>query len=137
MAAFLVRTLHYTDTGTGDLFVDDDGSVFELDIDKLGTAGVTRGCNPPINDRFCPNELVSRGQMAAFLSRAFKLTNLGLQDLFNDDNGSIFEDDIDKLGATGVSRGCNPPANDRFCPDQNVTREQMAAFIRRAVAYIQ
>jgi hypothetical protein len=27
--------------------VDDDGSVFEGDIDRLGTAGVTRGCNPP------------------------------------------------------------------------------------------
>jgi hypothetical protein len=97
---------------------------------------VTLGCNPPLNDRFCPNELVTRGQMAAFLARAFHLTNLGLEDLFVDDNGSIFEFDIDKLGATGISRGCNPPDNDRFCPNDYVTREQMAAFIRRAVDYI-
>ncbi len=48
----------------------------------------------------------------------------------------FFEADIDKLGATGVSRGCNPPVNDRFCPDEPVTREQMAAFIHRAVDYI-
>ncbi len=136
MAAFLVRTLHYTDSGAGNLFLDDDGSVFETDIDKLGIAGVTRGCNPPVNDRFCPNALVTRGQMAAFLARAFHLTNLGMEDLFVDDNGSIFESDIDKLGATGISRGCNPPVNDRFCPNDYVTREQMAAFIRRAVAYI-
>jgi Tol biopolymer transport system component len=136
MAAFLVRALHYTDAGGGNLFVDDNGSVFELDIDRLGTAGVTRGCNPPANDRFCPDELVTRGQMAAFLSRAFRLTDLGMSDLFVDDNGSIFEADIDKLGATGVSRGCNPPLNDRFCPDEPVTREQMAAFIHRAVDYI-
>jgi len=136
MAAFLVRALHYTDAGEGNLFVDDDNSVFELDIDKLGTVGVTRGCNPPVNDRFCPDQLVTRGQMAAFLVRAFKLTNLGLVDLFVDDNGSTFEGDIDKLGATGVSKGCNPPLNDHFCPDQHVTREQMAAFIRRAVDYI-
>lgn len=136
MAAFLVRALHYSDGAGADLFVDDNGSVFELDIDKLGTAGVTRGCNPPVNDRFCPGDFVTRGQMAAFLARAFKLTNLGMVDLFVDDDGSIFELDIDKLGATGVSRGCNPPLNDRFCPDQNVTREQMAAFIRRAVDYI-
>lgn len=136
MAAFLVRALHYTDDGGGNLFVDDDGSVFEADIDRLGTAGVTRGCNPPLNDRFCPDELVTRGQMAAFLARAFKLTDLGMSDLFVDDNGSIFEADIDKLGATGVSRGCNPPVNDRFCPDEPVTREQMAAFIHRAVDYI-
>lgn len=136
MAAFLVRTLHYTAGGGDNLFVDDDNSVFEIDIDRLGTAGVTQGCNPPINDRFCPGQAVTRGQMAAFLSRAFKLTNLGQVDLFVDDNGSVFEIEIDKLGATGISRGCNPPINDRFCPNQPVTRAQMAAFIRRAVDYI-
>ncbi|MDH4307732.1 MAG: S-layer homology domain-containing protein [Acidimicrobiia bacterium] len=36
----------------------------------LAAAGVTRGCNPPVNDRFCPAEPVTRGQMAAFLHRA-------------------------------------------------------------------
>ncbi len=136
MAAFLVRALHYTAGAGADLFGDDNGSIFELDIDLLGTAGVTRGCNPPVNDRFCPDALVTRGQMAAFLARAFHLTSLGQVDLFDDDNGSIFELDIDKLGATGVSKGCNPPDNDRFCPDAYVTREQMAAFIKRAVDYI-
>jgi Tol biopolymer transport system component len=136
MAAFLVRALHYTAGGGDNLFMDDDGSVFEIDIDKLGTAGVTKGCNPPVNDHFCPGQAVTRGQMAAFLARAFKLTNLGQVDLFVDDNGSVFELEIDKLGATGISRGCNPPVNDRFCPSQLVTRAQMAAFIRRAVDYI-
>lgn len=135
MAAFLVRALRYTAGAGADLFGDDNGSIFELDIDRLGTAGVTRGCNPPVNDRFCPGEFVTRGQMAAFLARAFNLVNLGQADLFIDDNGSIFEADIDKLGATGVSRGCNPPINDRFCPGDYVTREQMAAFIRRALDY--
>ncbi|MCP4309374.1 MAG: hypothetical protein GY788_31775 [bacterium] len=136
MAAFLVRTLHYTDSGVGNLFLDDDDSVIEADIDKLGVAGVTRGCNPPLNDRFCPSQLVTRGQMAAFLARAVKLTDLGQSNLFGDDDGTVFEPDIDKLGATGVSKGCNPPLNDRFCPDEYVTREQMAAFIKRAVDYI-
>ena len=70
MAAFLVRALGYTDDGGGDLFVDDDDSIFEADIDKLATAGVTKGCNPPTNDRFCPTDNVTRGQMAAFLRRA-------------------------------------------------------------------
>ncbi len=134
MAAFLVRALELTDDGGGDLFVDDNGSVFEHDIDKLGTAGVTRGCNPPLNNRFCPNDAVTRGQMAAFLVRAYSLSSGASSDLFVDDDGSVFEDDIDKLGATGVSRGCNPPVNDRFCPDELVTREQMAAFLYRAVA---
>ena len=71
MAAFLVRALKYTDNGGGDLFVDDDGSIFEHDIDCLGTAGVTKGCNPSDgNIKFCPDKNVTRGQMAAFLHRA-------------------------------------------------------------------
>ncbi len=53
----------------GSVFVDDDGSVFEADIERLAAAGITKGCNPPVNDRFCPNDPVTRGQMAAFLVR--------------------------------------------------------------------
>jgi hypothetical protein len=70
IAAFLVRAMGYTDDGGGDLFNDDDDSVFRFDIDRLATAGVTLGCNPPTNDMFCPNSNVTRGQMAAFLHRA-------------------------------------------------------------------
>jgi hypothetical protein len=135
MAAFLVRARSYSFGAGADLFIDDNGSVFELDIDRLGTAGVTRGCNPPVNNRFCPDGLVTRDQMAAFLVRAYGLPDLGMPDLFVDDDDSIFQADIDKLGATGVSRGCNPPVNNQFCPDDPVTRQQMAAFIQRAVAY--
>ncbi|MGC2241293.1 MAG: hypothetical protein WA726_10680 [Acidimicrobiia bacterium] len=29
--------------------------------------------------------------------------------------------------------GCNPPANTHFCPDQKVTRDQMATFLTRAL----
>ncbi len=134
MAAFLVRARGYSDGGGANLFIDDNGTVFEADIDRLGTAAVTKGCNPPLNDRFCPDQFVTRGQMAAFLARAFSLSNRGLVDLFVDDNGSVFEAEIDKLGANGVSLGCNPPENDRFCPDEYVSREQMAAFLYRVDA---
>jgi hypothetical protein len=70
MAAFLVRALGYTAGAGSDRFTDDDGSVFEADIERLAEAGVTKGCNPPENDMFCPNAPVTRGQMAAFLHRA-------------------------------------------------------------------
>ncbi len=134
MAAFLVRFLGLTDDGGGNTFTDDDGSVFEADIAKLAAAGITRGCNPPTNDRFCPEANVTRGQMAAFLVRALDLTDDGGGNSFVDDDGSIFESDIAKLAAAGITRGCNPPTNDRFCPGANVTRGQMAAFLRRAAA---
>lgn len=70
-AAFFVRAFGYVDDGGGDLFVDDDESIFEADIDKLRTAGVTRGCNPPANTMYCPDAAVTRAQLAAFLHRAF------------------------------------------------------------------
>ena len=72
MAAFLVRAFGYTDAGEGNWFVDDDGSIFEADIDKLRVAGVTVGCNPPNNDNFCPEDPVQRDQMASFLARALR-----------------------------------------------------------------
>jgi len=133
MAAFLTRALGYTDAGTGDLFTDDDGSIFEVSIDKLATAGVTKGCNPPINDQYCPDEFVTREQMAAFLVRALGLTDDGGGNDFIDDDGSVFEDAIAKLATAGITKGCNPPENTEFCPSARVTREQMAAFLRRAL----
>ncbi len=132
MAAFLVRGLGLTDS-LDDPFSDDDDSIFESSIERLAAAGITRGCNPPANDRFCPDDPVTRGQMAAFLVRALGYTDAGDGDLFTDDDGSIFEDAIDKLATGGVTRGCNPPVNDSFCPNDVVTRAQMAAFLHRAL----
>jgi hypothetical protein len=39
----------------GGAFSDDDGSIFEADIEWLAAEGITRGCNPPSNTMFCPN----------------------------------------------------------------------------------
>lgn len=112
-------------------FVDDDGSPFESDIEWLAATGVTRGCNPPVNDRFCPNDSITRAEMAAFLNRYLDLPP-GVAGRFVDTSGSVFVDDIDRLAAAGITKGCNPPDNNRFCPDQHVTRQQMAAFLVRA-----
>ncbi len=112
-------------------FFDTDESPFVSDIEWLADTGITRGCNPPANDRFCPDEPVTRGQMAAFLTRALGLTDTGGIS-FADTGGSVFSTDIARLAAAGITRGCNPPANDRFCPDEPVTRGQMAAFLTRA-----
>ncbi len=47
------------------------------------------------------------------------------------DNGNVFHDDIAWLAANGITLGCNPPANDKFCPQDNITRQQMAAMLHR------
>lgn len=132
MAAFLARALELSPDGENH-FQDDDDSTFEGDINALAAADITRGCNPPDNDRFCPDGYVTRGQMAAFLVRGFDYTDPGGGDLFVDDDDSTFEGDIDRLGTAGVTRGCNPPDNDRYCPTDLVRRDQMASFLGRAL----
>ena len=132
MASFLVRALGLP-AAQSDHFTDDAGSVHEGDINSLAEAGITKGCNPPDNTRYCPERRVTRGEMAAFLVRAFGYTDQGSGNLFTDDDSSIFEADIDRLAVAGVTKGCNPPDNTRFCPDDPVTREQMASFLARAL----
>ena len=131
MAAFLARAFELPDA-TIDRFIDDDGSTFEDAINKVAEAGITKGCNPPANDKYCPDDFVTRGQMAAFLVRAFGYTDDGGGGRFTDTVGHLFETAIDKLAEAGVTKGCNPPANDRFCPDSLVKRSQMASFLARA-----
>jgi len=118
--------------GCDGTFCDDDNSIFESDIEKIAAAGITLGCNPPANDRFCPEDRVTRGAMAAFLARALDLPSSGAID-FIDDNGSIFESSIQKIAAAGITLGCNPPANTMFCPNDYVSRGQVAAFLARAL----
>ena len=132
MAGFLARALGL-DKVDANSFVDDDDSVFEGDIEALAAEGITRGCNPPANDEFCPEDSVTRGQMAAFLVRAFGYSDDGGGDIFTDDDDSVFEGEIDRLAKAGVTKGCDPPTNDRFCPDDLVLRDQMASFLARAL----
>ena len=128
MAAFLVRALGLTSDGGKDWFEDDDDSIFERDINRLAAANITSGCG---NGDYCPHRTLTRAEMAAFIVRAFKLGGSGGNE-FKDDNSSIHEGDINKLRAAGVTLGCNPPANDRFCPEAPVRRDEMASFIGRA-----
>ncbi len=131
MAAFLDRALGLPATAT-DFFADDDNTLFEDSINRLAASGITRGCNPPENDRFCPRRDMTRGAMAAMLARAFGYPPSALN-RFVDDDGHLFESDIQRIAAAGVTLGCNPPANDRFCPNGVVTRDTMASFLTRAL----
>jgi SpoIID/LytB domain protein len=126
MAAFLVRALDLP-LVSGDSFSDDDGSFFEADIEALSAAGITTGCT---GTDFCPDGTVTRAEMAAFLVRGFGLAG-ATGDSFSDDDGSFFEADIEALVSNGVTSGC---ASTNYCPEAPVTREQMAAFLIRALA---
>ena len=124
MAAFLSRALQLP-AADQDYFNDDNNSTFQDHINRLRQAGITQGCG---TDTYCPDLPVTRGQMAASLSRALQLPAAD-QDYFNDDNNSTFQDHINRLRQAGITQGCG---TDTFCPDLPVTRGQMAAFLYRA-----
>ena len=125
MAAFLVRALDLPGT-TQDSFTDTAGHLFRNDINALAASGIAAGCG---GGRYCPNAPVTRAQMASFLVRALGLPTTA-SDFFTDDEASMHEADINRLAASGIARGC---AEGRYCPNQSVTREQMAAFLHRAL----
>jgi|FLYL01.1.fsa_nt_gi hypothetical protein len=112
-----------------DHFADDDGSPFEQAINALAAAGATTGCAA---DRFCPDRPATRGEIALFLYRLGGLPDAGHTG-FVDVAGTAYEAAARSLAGHGITRGCNPPANDRFCADGTLTRAQAAALIRRWV----
>lgn len=132
MATFLVRALDLPPARGAVGFIDDDG-IHEGNIEAVAAAGIAFGCNPPSNDRFCPYDPVTRAQMASFLARAFDLPHVSNGPTFIDDDGSVHEANIEAIAAAGITVGCNPPKGDRFCPDDPVTRAQMATFLVRAL----
>ncbi len=125
MAAWLANALELP-RATSDYFTDDETSPYEDAINRIAAAGITAGCSATT---FCPTGSVTRGQMAAFLTRAFRLPWTA-RDYFTDDETSIFEGDINRLALSGITAGCGRM---RFCPAGIVSREQMAAFLWRAV----
>ena len=113
-------------------FSDDDGSVHQNNIDKIYAAGITVGCNPPLNDRYCPTQSITRGQMAAFLARALDLSETSGATGFDDLSGHQFEAAVDKIMTAGIGFGCDAES---FCPDQPLLRDEMAELLVRSFDY--
>lgn len=131
LAAFLARALELPEAAHQP-FIDTADSVHNQAINQIAAVGITTGCNPPANDRYCPNRPISRAEMASMLARAFDLSRVG-EGPFTDIAGSVHAENINANAAAGITIGCNPPANDLYCPDGQVTREQMASFLARAL----
>lgn len=125
MASLLVRAFRFPPTET-DWFGDDDASIHQADINALAEGGVTSGCAP---GEFCPRAVLTREETASLLVRALRLPPSSL-DRFSDDTGSPYQADIDALAAAGLTIGCDIG---RFCPQAEMTREQVVAFLYRAL----
>lgn len=104
-------------------------------VEALATDGITSGCSATPS-LFCPDNPVTRGQMAVFILRAScgptYVPNTPATQRFDDVPPThAFYAFIDKLAALGVTGGCSTtPA--LYCPETPVTRGQMAVFVERA-----
>jgi hypothetical protein len=125
MAKLLVRALQLPKTES-DYFTDDDGSPYESDINAIAALGITSGCGPGL---YCPDSIMTRAQVAAFVSRALELPD-SERDHFGDDAASIFHREVNALADAGITVGC---AAGLFCPDIDVSRSQAASFVARAM----
>lgn len=132
MASFLTRSVGLSPSDTNRFRDVSSSNVHRRDINALAAAGITRGCNPPTNDRFCPNDPVTRAEMASFLTRALGTSGATGSRYRDVSSSNVHREQINRVADLSITRGCNPPTNDRFCPNDEVTREQMAAFLNRA-----
>lgn len=107
----------------------DTGGVHGPAIEALVAAGATDGCT---SERFCPDRALTRAEMAKLLVVALDLPVDGVEDAFGDDDGRLLEPWIDALAASGITAGCDRAATS-FCPDGEVTRAQLAAFVVRGL----
>jgi IPT/TIG domain/S-layer homology domain len=96
-------------------------------IEALFEAGITGGCG---NGNYCPNNPVTRQQMAVFLLKALHGSTF-VPPACNGDFGDVpcpsqFADWIEQLAAEAITGGCG---GGNYCPLNPVRRDQMAAFL--------
>ncbi len=108
------------------------------EIEAISVAGITGGCAANL---YCPDDMTSRGQMAVFIERGMRgeqfVPPAASGTLFDDVPGDYWSADwIEQLVTDGIASGCDPS---NYCPDEVVTRAQMAIFLlrgRHGVAYV-
>jgi len=136
MAVFLLKAKHgvcYVPPPCAGVFPDVPcTSVFAPWIEALAAEGVTTGCG---GGNFCPDNLVTRRQMAVFLLKSKYGSNYTPPDCTG-----VFDDVpcpsapavtfIEELATEQITGGCSisPPL---YCPDGTSTRGQMAVFITK------
>lgn len=137
MAVFIVRSLFGGDTfpfPDTPFFTDvPAGHPYFRHIQKMREVGVTAGCSAT---QYCPDDPVTRGQMAVFLVRA--RLGIGAGQSLPHPPSLFFQDVaashpyfafIQKMRQLGITAGCSAT---EYCSDRTTTRGQMAVFLIRA-----
>jgi hypothetical protein len=103
-------------------------------VERLYRAGITGGCgvNPL---QYCPESTVTRAQMAVFLLKGIHSSSyvppvVGGSSGFGDVSPGYWAAAfIKQLAAEGITSGCG---GGHYCPEEPVTRAQMAVFLLRS-----
>jgi len=109
------------------------GNQFYAFIDRLAALQITLGCTPD-HLLYCPADPVKRDQMAAFLLRGlgeFNPPTPATQRFGDVPPSNPFYNFIDRVAVLNITLGCTPD-HLMYCPNDSVTRAQMAAFLVRA-----
>ncbi|MBL8063211.1 MAG: S-layer homology domain-containing protein, partial [Anaerolineales bacterium] len=136
MAVFLLKGTHgsnYTppsvgaSTGFDDVTADYWAAAW---IKQLAAEGITSGCGA---GNYCPDATVTRAQMAVFLLKTkhgSAYTPPSASGVFIDVPVGYWADKwIEQLAVEGITGGCG---SGNYCPDDSVTRAQMAVFLVKA-----
>lgn len=162
MALFLARTLGFksvpanpsspdvnsdpsnpTPVPNSSVFADISSTDQDLPaIDFIRRKGVTTGCAvSPL--RYCPDNVVSRAEMAVFIIRAMGMVSASkptapatptFVDVPTTHWAYPF---VEEMVRRGITSGCgiDPDGNRHFCPASGVDRQQMATFLARAFKF--
>ena len=131
-SAYSTKLYHFYDFEFEGTFVDVPAGHWAFNaIEILKARGVTSGCSEgPM--KYCPVDLVTRAQMAKFLlisAHGEGYTAPAASGIFADVPASHWAGSwIEQLYGEGYTSGCsNAPL--QYCPEQAVTRAQMAKFL--------
>ena len=102
-------------------------------IETLSKNGVTGGCKVDATGKdYCPDDPVTRAQMAVFLERGIKGSTFAPPNIaatFLDTVGHWAMIWIEALKTDGITSGC---LAGYYCPDYTTTRAQMAVFLLKS-----
>ena len=128
MAVFLVRALGESPSTASGSFPDVPPGPFSGHIERVAELGIAIGYP---DGTFRPASPISRGEMAVMLFRAFDLIAGPNTGTFSDvPDGLFFTEAVEAIFDAGITTGCG---DGKFCPFDQVLRDQMASFIARAL----
>jgi len=104
-----------------DPFVRPNGRLGGAAISALDAAGISTGCETGAS---CPDRAMSRGEMAALFSRAFRWGAADQPERFVDVASSPFGDAMVNLADRGGLLPCDSPVDRRLCPGAGVRRDE-------------